>query len=647
MALLNLGKIMYELGIKKDGDWEKGFQSADKDLMEHEGKWKGFASNMGGVIKGAVVGSVVAIGAAVGAMAIAGGKSAIELQDHMAKFKSATGSTAEETEKVKKTVQELYKVNEDSYEDIAKAAETLSNAMGMNADDIGKYAQDYMNYAKVTGQATEDAIGAIDDLGDAWSLTYDEQTLVMDKLLVLNQEYGMSVQDSQAALTKMAPAAKAVGMSMDEATGYLAMFAETGIDAGTASTAFNKALQKVKSPEEFKTLVKDIESCEDPFERAQKASELFGAKAGPQMAQALGESNVSIDGFIEQMAGTEGAVTKASDAYDGSLKVQLALMKKQFGGLFEELAERLLPIINTLLGWVMDNMPAIQETLTTVFNIVGDVIGFFGGIIQDLINTFVDWYNQNTETVNNFKTMFLSFLEWAKEIFKTFTDIIKAMWELISEIWSKYGEDITNIAKTYFEYIQTIISVAMNIIKDVINIVMAVIKGDWSGAWEGVKSLLSNVWNGMWDIVESGLSVIGSIFAGAYHILLDAGKGAMNAVWDGMKAIWSGLIGWVSNKVTELGGKLAFWRKGKNEMNGGSESVAGSFYNGLDYVPYDGYIARLHEGERVLTKEENKGLANGEGQKSIINFNGNYGFNDKTDIDYFMNKAALLVARKR
>lgn len=35
--------------------------------------------------------------------------------------------------------------------------------------------------------------------------------------------------------------------------------------------------------------------------------------------------------------------------------------------------------------------------------------------------------------------------------------------------------------------------------------------------------------------------------------------------------------------------------------------IDGSHRAGLDYVPYDGYIAELHEGERVVTKEENKG----------------------------------------
>ena len=43
------------------------------------------------------------------------------------------------------------------------------------------------------------------------------------------------------------------------------------------------------------------------------------------------------------------------------------------------------------------------------------------------------------------------------------------------------------------------------------------------------------------------------------------------------------------------------------EMTNAMLSTLSRFhYNGLDYVPFDGYNARLHEGERVLTKKENE-----------------------------------------
>ena len=35
-------------------------------------------------------------------------------------------------------------------------------------------------------------------------------------------------------------------------------------------------------------------------------------------------------------------------------------------------------------------------------------------------------------------------------------------------------------------------------------------------------------------------------------------------------------------------------------------AISGSHANGLDYVPYNGYIAELHKGERVLTADENR-----------------------------------------
>lgn len=50
---------------------------------------------------------------------------------------------------------------------------------------------------------------------------------------------------------------------------------------------------------------------------------------------------------------------------------------------------------------------------------------------------------------------------------------------------------------------------------------------------------------------------------------------------------------------------------GKTVSNAAQAVVLPGHKDGLDYVPYDNYVARLHKGERVLTAEENKRYTNG------------------------------------
>lgn len=77
----------------------------------------------------------------------------------------------------------------------------------------------------------------------------------------------------------------------------------------------------------------------------------------------------------------------------------------------------------------------------------------------------------------------------------------------------------------------------------------------------------------------------------------------------------------------------------------------GSHYNGLSYVPFDGYNARLHKGERILTEKENKAYTAGLGTKngtSNITISGNtFNVRDDSDIEKIAQKLYELQLKEQ
>ena len=136
----------------------------------------------------------------------------------------------------------------------------------------------------------------------------------MDKLIVSHQEYGGTIADNQKTLAALAPSMRAANMEIDDGIALLNLFGAKGIDANTASAAFAKALTKISSPEELQYLIADISATEDPFLRAEKAADLFGAKAGAKLANALGGAN--LDDYTVSVTEAAGATEDAARAIE-------------------------------------------------------------------------------------------------------------------------------------------------------------------------------------------------------------------------------------------------------------------------------------------------------------------------------------------
>lgn len=137
-------------------------------------------------------------------------------------------------------------------------------------------------------------------------------------------------------------------------------------------------------------------------------------------------------------------------------------------------------------------------------------------------------------------------------------------------------------------------------------------------------------------LVETPISELIAVMKGKVEDSKDdieySGRSIFNYFLSGLKQAFPSLEAYIEEKVEYLQDQLrriqsliASIKKASKESEESSSSssssvsgykyasivVDGSHAGGLSYVPYDGYVAELHEGERVLTKEENSNFRSG------------------------------------
>ncbi len=451
------------------------------------------------------------------------------------------------------------------------------------------------------------------------------------------QEWDYILGQNGMDVEKLQVGVKTLTQQMDAAAGgsknAQAMFEQLGL-------SWQDGTGKLKSQEQMTNeAILALAKMENGTEKARLATELFG-KAGIEMMPMLNNGAEGIEQLRERahdlgLVMSDEAVTAGvvlGDTIDD--------VKRTFAAVTTQIGVKLMPMIQQAADWVLSNMPIIQKVVGKAFDLIGAGVSIVVNFIAQLIAAWAEWAASNQETIDAVMAALSSLWEWVQELAATVLEVIKAFMDAMSAFWKAHGGEIIAIVKPLWEGVKVIIDTALNVLMALFRAFAALFKGDWSSFWTEIKNLLKSLWDGIVQLVPLLLQALIKAFELGFSLLFDVGERLFNALWDGLKSVWEGIVSWVSEKVSWLADKLAFWRSGKSQMSEGDD-IDGSHATGLSYVPYDGYVAELHEGERVLTADEARGYGQ-EGGVNIAKLADTIIVREEADID----KIATALHRK-
>lgn len=297
-------------------------------------------------------------------------------------------------------------------------------------------------------------------------------------------------------------------------------------------------------------------------------------------------------------------------------------------------------------GKVVSGISSIVSLVTTLGPALTALTGPIGLVVAGIAALAAAW-----------ATDFGGIQEKTQEVINSIGEIITNGWELIKNLWNDNFLFIRDIALTVWESIELTFSTVLDNIVLVFDTFAKILKGDWEGVWENVKEIAENIWNLITTrfenfldlVVKILLSIASSLLSAAKSVfnkvkdgfesvwesimswfskaindpvgtimdigssLYDAGKDIFNSLWEGLESVWNSISDWVSDCVDWIVDKVKFWQDESAKVNRDGEfgsNSSGSFASGLDYVPRTMNVT-VHEGERILTKEENKAYGKG------------------------------------
>ncbi len=227
-----------------------------------------------------------------------------------------------------------------------------------------------------------------------------------------------------------------------------------------------------------------------------------------------------------------------------------------------------LPIVQQAIGYVVASIASLEPQVRAM---VGSFVGFFRAlapIVAQVVAVFVEKWPLIQATA---KSVFTSVMSIVRSAMTIATSLIRAATAAITAIWNNgFGKVVLGITRGALTAVLGVVRGAFQVLAGIFQVVASVLKGDWKGAWDGIKKIVSGAKTAVVAVVEGLWEAIKGVFAGAKDFLLGIGADIVGGLVNGI----TGAGHLVTDAARALANKLPEWVRKVLGINSPSKVMA-------------------------------------------------------------------------
>lgn len=224
----------------------------------------------------------------------------------------ATGATGEALQRLTDTAMSVYADRGDLSTASALVGE-LNTRLDLTGEELRQAAERFYDFSRATGQNAVSSVRTVTQAMRQWELETADLEGMLDKLTVAGQRSGISLSTLSTQMSGYKDVFGELGFSLEEAIAMLSQFERYGVNAGSVMMGIRQAVAKgaVSSSEELFSVFDRLEAG---TMSAAQAAEMFGTRAGNQIASAAKVGALELEELIDALERVDGATRQTAES---------------------------------------------------------------------------------------------------------------------------------------------------------------------------------------------------------------------------------------------------------------------------------------------------------------------------------------------